>query len=342
VFALLNRTQLIGLAISVLLAALASPRGLPQSPIKTLPSPTDSQSAVDPRLQEARQLIARGDATRAEALLHPFLAEHPDSVDAHFLLGSALFQQIQQDAKAGTSVANSDKKAKAEASLAEFTEGAKHRKPSAADLKVIAFDYILLGSYVDADKWFTRMLDWTPDDAEGWYYLGRTKYNENRFAEAVQAFQRALTLNPRDVKAEDNLGLSYAGLGRAQDAKIIYETAIEWQAGSLTKDPGPYIDLADLFLNQGSDAVAIPYLHQAIDISPNTARAHELLGKAYTRLGRYDSARLELETAMRLAPENHNLPCMLAPVYRKLGFTDKTKAASNRCEMMNGGAGNRP
>jgi cytochrome c-type biogenesis protein CcmH/NrfG len=49
--------------------------------------------------------------------------------------------------------------------------------PSAADL------------YPDADKWLTKMLEWAPNDSEGWYYLGRTKYNENRFAEAIRAFQ---------------------------------------------------------------------------------------------------------------------------------------------------------
>ena len=57
-------------------------------------------------------------------------------------------------------------------------------------------------------------------------YLGRTQYTENRFDEAVQAFQRCLALEPRNVKAQDNLGLSYAGLGRADDAMAAYEAAI--------------------------------------------------------------------------------------------------------------------
>src|SRR2546430_10395142 len=38
-----------------------------------------------------------------------------------------------------------DRDEKAKASLAEFTAGAKYSAPIAADLKVVAFDYVLLG-----------------------------------------------------------------------------------------------------------------------------------------------------------------------------------------------------
>src|SRR5438105_15155245 len=107
----------------------------------------------------------------------------------------------------------------AKASLEEFTAGAKYRTPSAADLKIVALDYVLLVDYPDADKWLTKMLEWAPDDSEGWYYLGRTKYNENRFAEAIRAFQQCLKLDPQNVKAEDNPGLSLAGLGRNEEAR---------------------------------------------------------------------------------------------------------------------------
>src|SRR5207253_7946429 len=78
--------------------------------------------------------------------------------------------------------------------------------------------------------------DWSSDvcssdlsDSEGWYYLGRTKYNENRFAEAISAFQQCLKLDPQNVKAEDNLGLSLAGLGRNEEAAVAYNQAIAWQ-----------------------------------------------------------------------------------------------------------------
>jgi len=312
---------------------------LARQSIKTLqPSQpaTPESAASDPILTEANSLLQQGKPADAEPLLRRYLAQHPDSANAHFLLGHALFRQIQQNASAASGSASGGRQEKARASLAEFTAGAQFAKPSSADLKIVSLDYILLGDYPDADKWLTKMLEWTPNDSEGWYYLGRTKYNENRFAEAVSAFQKSLNLDPKNVRAEDNLGLAYAGLGRADDALSAYRTALEWQKDAPAKNPGPFIDLADLLLDQNRSPEAIPYLHQAIQIAPQDSKAHELLGKAYVRLDRLPEAQAELEKAAELAPQNANLPCMLGPIYRKQGLVEKTKLALDRCASLNG------
>jgi Flp pilus assembly protein TadD len=283
-------------------------------------------------------------AADAEPEVRQYLAAHPDSADAHFLLGYILFRQLQQLSAA--QFPNPDQKspsgsaapraAKARASLAEFTAGAKYRAPGAADLKIVALDYVLLGDYPDADKWLTKMLEWAPNDSEGWYYLGRTKYNENRFDEAVHAFQQALKLDPRNVKAEDNLGLAFAGLSRNEDAVAAYHTAMDWQKDAPEKNPGPFIDLGSLLLDLNRSEEAIGFLRQAIDVAAQDSKVHELLGKAYARLERFPEAQVELEKAVTLAPENPNLPCMLGPVYRKQGQTEKAKAELDRCAVLNG------
>jgi len=312
----------------------------------TSPATAPSESA-DALLAEAHALLEKGNINEADRLVRQYLQTHPDSADGHFLLGHILFREIQSEARlktsfegiqvlgAGASPARHSEE-KARASLAEFTHGAKFRDPSAADLKVVAFDYVLLGDYVDADKWLTKMLAWTPGDADGWYLLGRTKYNENRFAEAVDAFQRCLKLDPRNVKAEDNLGLSYAGFGRREEAAAAYQQAIALQSEATLKNPGPYIDFGDLLLDENRIEEAVSYLLQAIGVAPRESRAHELLGKAYTRLEELPRAQSELEKAIELSPQKANLHCMLAPVYRKQGFADKAKIAFDRCANLAG------
>jgi Flp pilus assembly protein TadD len=307
-------------------------------------APSESANAL---LAEAHALLEKGSINEADRLVRQYLQTHPDSADGHFLLGHILFREIQSEATLETqlegvkilgagALPTKHGEEKAKASLAEFTAGAKFHDPSAADLKVVALDYVLLGDYVDADKWLTKMLQWTPNDAEGWYYLGRTKYNENRFAEAVDAFQRCLKLNPGDFKAEDNLGLSYAGLGRREEAAAAYQQAIDWQSGAALKNPGPYIDLGDLLLDENRNEEAVSYLLQAIGIAPREARAHELLGKAYSRLEQLPGARSELEKAIELSPQKANLHCMLAPIYRKQALADKAKIEYDRCAALAG------
>jgi tetratricopeptide (TPR) repeat protein len=167
-----------------------------------------------------------------------------------------------------------------------------------------------------------------PNDSEGWYYLGRTKYNENRFAEAISAFQ--------NVKAEDNLGLSLAGLGRNEEATAAYLQAIAWQAQSLEKNSGPYIDLRSLLIDENRSQDAVANLLRATEIAPRQSRAHELLGKAYAHMEDFSKAQAELEKAIEFSPQAPNLHCMLAPVYRKQVLAEKAKAEYERCGALTG------
>jgi len=273
----------------------------------------------DPQLLQARQFLAADKLNQAEQTARSYIADHATSADGHYLLGKILFLEK-----------------KARESLAEFTEGAKYRTPSAEDLKVVASDYVVLGDYRDADRWFTKVVQWTPGDVQGWYYLGRTKYNENRFEEAIDAFHRCLELDGKNVKAEDNLGLSYAGLGRNDDAAAAYRNAIDWQRNAATQDPGPYLDLGTLLVETGKSAESIPYLTKAADLSPDDPKAHNQLGKAYLHTNQLAKAQAELERAVALAPNDAPEHFMLGQIYHKEGMESKAKAEMARFTALNG------
>ena len=319
-------------------------------------TPAQSDGQPENLLADARSFFLKGNLADADRTVRRYLESHPNSSDAHFLLGHILFREIQALAVSERQVqsqapnpmgakramgsapldATGSKATQemAKASLAEFTAGAKFHTPSADDLKTVAFNYILLADLADADKWLTKMLEWAPNDWEGWYHLGRTRYNENRFAEAISAFQQCLKLNPQNVRAEDNLGLSLAGLGRNDDAAVAYHQAMAWQAQSLTKDPGPYIDLGSLLIDQNRANDSIPFLLQAVEIAPAEWRAHELLATVYTRAEKLPRAQMELEKAIELSPQTANLHCMLAPIYRKQGLAEKAKAEYDHCAAL--------
>ncbi|MGB7844465.1 MAG: tetratricopeptide repeat protein [Candidatus Acidiferrum sp.] len=287
--------------------------------------------------------------TDAERLVRQYLDGHTNSAEAHFLLGFILFREIQEEAKRRAQVGSGkyseltasglpSKEEEAKASLAEFTAGAQYREPSAFDLKIVGLDYVLLADYTDADKWLFRSLERNPQDSEGWYYLGRTRYNENRFTEAIGAFEHCLKLDPRNVKAEDNLGLSYAGLGQSDEAIAAYQQAIAWQADLPSKSPEPYIDYGALLIEKNHPQEAVPLLLQAIQIDPGESRAHEKLGKGYLALNLLSQAQAEFEAAIALAPGNASLHYLLGQVYRKEGFSDKAKFELERFSALNGTA----
>ena len=319
------------------------------TPSSTVASQSPGQT--DTLLSDAKDLFEKGNLVESDNAVRQYLQNHPDSADGHFLLGHILFREISakwlEQGKtegeallyntgdlSGSLVAYRD--AKAKESLAEFTAGAKYHVPSALDLKIVALDYLLLKGNNDADHWLTRSLQADPRDAQAWYYLGRIKYAKTQFLEAIEAFAQCLKLDPRNIKAETNVGLSYEELERAGEAAQAFQNAITWQADTSAKDPDPFIELGHLYVNQNQPEKAVPYLTQSIAIFPKISKAHEELGKAYSLLKRFPEAQAELEKAIELTPQAPNLHCLLAPVYRKQGFDDKAKAESDRCAALSG------
>jgi tetratricopeptide (TPR) repeat protein len=317
------------------------------APASGLTRDTSVPGPRDLSLEKAELLVQKGQLSDAEGAVRQDLKVNASSGAGHFLLGYILFREIQ--AQAERTDPNPDalyaapskslvelREANAKESLAEYTAGARYQRPSAFDLKIVAMDYVLLGDFIDADKWLTRSLQWNPGDSDGWYQLGRTKYNENRFTEAVDAFKKCLARDPQDVKAEENLGLSYAGLGDDPKAVSAYQTAIAWEAGSVRKDPEAYLGLGTLLLSQNHPKEAIPALIQATQIAPSVSQGHELLGKAYIQANDLSKAQSELEEAVKLSPETARLHYVLGQVYRKEGLTAKAKAEFDRCAALQG------
>ena len=301
----------------------------------SLPTSAVAQPADD--IAKARSLADQGHLDAAEASVRAYVATHPNSGHAYFLLGYVLFREIQAKALLDGRTDQQFQEAHAKAALAEYTEGAKHEKPGAFDLKIVALNYVLLGDYTDADKWFTRSLNENPKDTEGWYYLGRAKYNEQLFEQAGRAFNECLRLDPENVKAEDNLGLAYAAQNRYDEAIAAYKKAISWESKSLVRDSGPYADLGSLLLDQNRTDEAIRYLSEAAALSPQESRIHAALGKAYSRTSELGKAQLEMEKAVQLAPDNASLHYVLGQLYRKLGLTDKAKVEFARTAELDGG-----
>lgn len=275
------------------------------------------QSATDP-LADARSLVASGPPDKAEAVIRAYLEKNPASADAHFLLGYALFREQR-----------------ARDSLAEFTAGAKYRRPKSDEFMVIASDYVLLADYVDADKWFTEVTKESPDDAHAWYLLGRTEYNESDYPKAIASFQHALALRPRYIEAEDNLGLAWRDLNQADKAKAAFQAAITWQADHPV-DSQPYLNLGRLLADMSQFDEALPNLTKAAELAPDNPRAHEELAHAYEAEGNLAAAVSELEKAVSLAPRVSALHFKLARVYRRQGMLQQATRELEICEKLSG------
>jgi tetratricopeptide (TPR) repeat protein len=270
---------------------------------------TASPGATDARLYQAKSLVHLQDFAGAERALRDYVASHPDSSDALYLLGFVLNRQNRP----------AD-------SLASYTKAATIARPMADDLKIVGLDYVLLADYADAIKWLEKSVALDGANKDAWYYLGRAYYTKARLMEARKAFLTVLDLDPRDAKTENNLGLIFESSGQPEAAIEAYRKAISWQEQSLQPNEQPYVNLGNLLMEQGRTSEAIEPLEKAVALAPDNAFCHMTLGVYYRKINRLDSARRELERATQLDPENAVAHYQLGRAYKELHALDRAEA----------------
>src|SRR5258707_11412676 len=264
--------------------------------------------ATDALLYEGKAYIHLEQFTAAEGALRRYLLAHATSSDALYLLGYVLHRE-----------------GKAAESLETYTKAAQLRTPTGDDLKIVGLNYVLLNDYPDAIKWLERAVEAEPKNKEAWYFLGRAYYTKSRLPEARKAFLTVLQLDPRDAKAENNLGLILESEALPDAAMDAYRKAIQWQELSVHPSEQPYLNLGSLLIEQSQVGKAIPLLQKAVELAPKDAICRLKLGTAYLRLGKLKDAQRDLEKAVQLAPDDPVAHYQLGKLYKEMKALDRAR-----------------
>jgi Tfp pilus assembly protein PilF len=283
---------------------------------------TAAPGATDALICEAKSLVHLQDFSSSESALRHYIALHADSDEALYLLGFVL-----------------NRENKPKESLEIYTRAATLKTPTGDDLKIVGLDYVLLNDYADAIKWLEKAVELDPKNKDSWYYLGRAYYSRGQLPESRRAFLTALNLDPRDAKAENNLGLILESEAKPNEALEAYQHAIEWEKGTTHQSEQPYFNLGSLLLELDRASEAVAPLEKAVDLGTNNATCHLKLGTAYLRTNRLPEAQRELENAERLEPENAAIHYQLARLYKQMHQMDKAKIEFQRTEELQSRAG---
>jgi Flp pilus assembly protein TadD len=215
-------------------------------------------------------------------------------------------------------------------SLASYTKAAAITPPTADDLKIVGLDYVLLDDYADAFKWLEKAVAYDSTNKDAWYYLGRAYYTRARLIEARKAFVTLLKLDPRNAKAENNLGLILETEGQPAAAIEAYRKAIAWQEENSQLSGQPYVNLGNLLMEQGQIEEAIGPLEKAAALAPNNAFCHMTLGVYYRKAGQMEPAQRELERATQIEPDNAVAHYQLGRLYKEIHNLDRAKVEFDR------------
>ena len=119
----------------------------------------------------------------------------------------------------------------------------------------------------DSEKRFqilTELVGKYPKEKEAHYELGMYYYNRGRSKEAVEEFQRALSLDPNMGASLNMLGYSYADLGEYEKAI----KAFERYADVKPEDANPLDSMAEQYFRMGNLDTAIAKYNKALEVQP--------------------------------------------------------------------------
>jgi len=206
-----------------------------------------------------------------------------------------------------------------------FQQALRDDPSSAEALYGIGSVYLNQNKNTAAGEMFERCVklqanypDTLPD---AWNNLGVLATREDRIADSVEHFQKALGLNPLHMLALVNLGNAYRAEKRWDDARAVLLRAVAVSPD----DPEANYSLAMVFAQTDDTAKAYEHLQRALKARPIYPEALNNLGVLYLVTRHRDDAVASFEQCIHVAPAFDQAYLNLARVYALEGARDKAR-----------------
>jgi len=182
----------------------------------------------------------------------------------------------------------------------------------------------LLAKDSDAEDSFRRAVELDPKGESPRYALGRLLYQKGRHAQALEQFDSIVRDYPKSYRSWDNVGLCQEALGRKNAAIQVYLRAISLVAADHPQVEWPYVNLANLLLNEGETRRAFDLAVTAAERNPNSSQAFFLAGKALIKLDQQEKSIRWLRQSAHLDPNYAQPHYLLGQALRKLGRVEES------------------
>ena len=138
------------------------------------------------------------------------------------------------------------------------------------------------------------------DTLTAWDHLRRGKrlYEAKRWADALQEYERAAALDPKNATAFNAQGAAYTQLGKYSESIKSYSRAIELDPNYAVA----YANRAIAHNHRKGYQQAIEDCSKAIELDPNYGAAYSIRGNAYKKLGLTEWAIEDYSKAIDLTP----------------------------------------
>ncbi len=192
--------------------------------------------------------------------------------------------------------------------------------------------------------------------AEDWFQKGMTAWNDRRYQDAVDAYTKAIELDPTYVVAIDNRGACYGRLGKYREAMADhnraislnplyafaytnrgaiyfyignYEKSVEDHSKAIELDRGNHLgwgNRGSVYINLKRYHDAVMDLNKAIELAPDFSDHYMNRAAAFLYLDQNQKALKDLDKAIELDPFNYRAYNNRSLAYQRLGEEEKSLA----------------
>ena len=213
--------------------------------------------------------------------------------------------------------------------------------------------YLQQQQYEKAEASALKAVDKDPEDEEGWFVLGRARYELKKYREMVDAFDKAIAIDPKEHKNEigqyrlkvwaDSYNAGVRLYNKGRDTASYFQSAVDSFQTAIAVMPDSlrvyYVCALAHYGNQDVNK-AIQVLNASLNKNPNGMDELELLGRLHLQLGRdkaaasdtagskqeYALAQETFEKIYALDPTNIENIMRLMELYEQLGMREKALA----------------
>ena len=169
------------------------------------------------------------------------------------------------------------------------------------------------------------------DDEYIFNLLGSAYHHKKEYDKAIEAYEKAVSINPKKDEA-------YYNMGNAYDDKKEYDKAIEAYVKAVSINPkkdGAYNNMGNAYSHKKEYDKAIEAYVKAVSINPKNDEAYYNMGNAYSHKKEYDKAIEAYVKAVSINPKKDGAYYGMGIAYRHKKEYDKAIEAYEKAVSIN-------
>lgn len=170
---------------------------------------------------------------------------------------------------------------------------------TAGDWLAKAYAYSASGQYSESIDAFSKAIELEPRNADAYGNRAVSYSRIGNYQKAIEDFNKAIEINPNLAEAYGGRGFAYDNIGNNKQAIVDYTKAIEINP----KYVDGYDHRGTAYGKDGNLKQAIKDFNEAINIDPKFARAYFNRGMAFGQVGEQDRAIEDVKTAAKLGSD---------------------------------------